>query len=200
MEELYTRLIYYPTHIRMGAWFVGVLLGYALFNQKGKQVKIPASLNITLWIIAIGGVLGIVFGMYPLQQADDNQTGVWANSLYLAFARVCWAIAVSWIIFSCYNGSGGAINWFLSLPHWKPICRLGLPIYLIHILVQVFVMMNDRQPQYFEDMRLNHLFLGDWLATFFFAIIMSLAFEMPIDNLKKKLFDDKKKVVKENAN
>lgn len=32
---------YYPTHIRMGAWLVGVLLGYILHNLKGKSIKVP---------------------------------------------------------------------------------------------------------------------------------------------------------------
>lgn len=173
----------------MGAWFVGVLLGYMLFKQNEQKVKIPHIINLVLWIVTIASVFGIAFGMYPLQQVVDNNAGVWANSLYIAFSRVCWAVCVSWIIYSCYNGSGGPINWFLSLPQWKPVCRLGLPIYLIHIIVQVCVMANDRQPQYFEDMRLNHLFLGDWLATFFFAILFSLAFELPIDTIKKTLFD-----------
>lgn len=32
---------YYPTHTRMGAWLVGVLLGYILHNSKGKSMTIP---------------------------------------------------------------------------------------------------------------------------------------------------------------
>lgn len=32
---------YYPTHTRMGAWLVGVALGYILHNLKGKALKIP---------------------------------------------------------------------------------------------------------------------------------------------------------------
>lgn len=32
---------YYPTHTRMGAWLVGVLLGYVLHNLKEKSIKLP---------------------------------------------------------------------------------------------------------------------------------------------------------------
>lgn len=42
---------YYPTHTRMGAWFVGVLLGYMLHNLKGKSIKVPKveiDINFTL--------------------------------------------------------------------------------------------------------------------------------------------------------
>lgn len=32
---------YYPTHTRMGAWLVGVLLGYILHNLKGESIRVP---------------------------------------------------------------------------------------------------------------------------------------------------------------
>lgn len=36
---------YYPTHTRMGAWLVGVILGYILHDLKGKSVRIPKVLR-----------------------------------------------------------------------------------------------------------------------------------------------------------
>lgn len=32
---------YFPTHIRMGAWLVGVICGYILFNLRGKRMSVP---------------------------------------------------------------------------------------------------------------------------------------------------------------
>lgn len=41
-------LVYYTTHCRMGAWLVGVVLGYALHGMRGKSVKISkVKLHIT---------------------------------------------------------------------------------------------------------------------------------------------------------
>lgn len=37
----YMALVYYPTHTRMGAWLVGVLLGYILHNHRGGRANIP---------------------------------------------------------------------------------------------------------------------------------------------------------------
>lgn len=31
---------YYPTHTRMGAWFVGVMLGYISHNTKEKSLNL----------------------------------------------------------------------------------------------------------------------------------------------------------------
>lgn len=33
--------IYYPTHTRMGSWFVGVILGYILYRTKFTKISIP---------------------------------------------------------------------------------------------------------------------------------------------------------------
>lgn len=33
-------LTYYPTHCRMGAWLVGVMLGYVMHERRGRPVEI----------------------------------------------------------------------------------------------------------------------------------------------------------------
>lgn len=32
---------YYPTHVRMGAWLIGMLLGYYIHKNKGLHLKMP---------------------------------------------------------------------------------------------------------------------------------------------------------------
>jgi hypothetical protein len=41
-------------------------------------------------------------------------------------------------------------RWFLSLPEWQVIARMGLSIYLVHVVYQLVTMMNQKQPLYFE--------------------------------------------------
>lgn len=38
------------------------------------------------------------------------------SAFYDSFSRVCWAIAIGWIITACVHGYGGPINWFLTIP------------------------------------------------------------------------------------
>jgi hypothetical protein len=35
------RLVYFPTHTRMGPYLIGLLTGYILYSYKGKTVHIP---------------------------------------------------------------------------------------------------------------------------------------------------------------
>lgn len=34
------QITYFPTHVRMGAWIVGILVGYALHQIRGRRVII----------------------------------------------------------------------------------------------------------------------------------------------------------------
>lgn len=41
------KITYYPTHVRMGAWIVGILVGYILHQIRGRRV-ILSKVNIRL--------------------------------------------------------------------------------------------------------------------------------------------------------
>ena len=81
-------------------------------------------------------MIACVLGFHPFQQAD-NQTTQTTRALYNSLSRVSWSMALAWIIFSCQQGRGNVVNWFLSLPQFKPFGKMGLSIYLSHIAMQV---------------------------------------------------------------
>jgi hypothetical protein len=88
-------------------------------------------------------------------------------------------------------------RWFLSLPEWQVIARMGLSIYLVHVIYQLVTMMNQKQPLYFEftsmvskkalrSFRVSnhfifqlHTYFGDIFATIAISIVFYLAFEVP---------------------
>lgn len=37
----YVRQVFFATHVRMGAWLIGIFVGYVLFKVKGKKSPIP---------------------------------------------------------------------------------------------------------------------------------------------------------------
>jgi peptidoglycan/LPS O-acetylase OafA/YrhL len=87
-------------------------------------------------------------------QMNDNNTTVFTNALYLATFRNAFAIGVAWMIFACYNGTGGFVRWFLSLPQWQPIGRMGLSIYLVHTIWQTIVLNGHNQAIHFSGLLL----------------------------------------------
>lgn len=156
LDTRYTQLVYIATHTRMGPWLIGVGLGYILFKTRNGQIKLSPVcqlamidcwlflnfntsqiLSSTFWVLAISAAITVVFLFYPFQQFQ-NSTSTLQNALYLAFFRNIFALSVAWIIFGCQNESGSVINWLLSRPIWQPIAKMGLSIYLTHVIVRVF--------------------------------------------------------------
>lgn len=171
---------YYPTHQRLGAWVVGIMLGYFMYHTRGKKVKLNKFVDAALWILSFSVLLSIVLGLYPFQQLEDNQTTRLGNSLYNTCFRVMWAYAVGWIIFACHNGSGGIVRWFLSLKQWQPLGRMGLSIYLVHRFYQIVTFINEKQPIYWSFFGQLQKFYADVLVSIFLGACLYLAVEVPI--------------------
>lgn len=106
------------------------------------------------WILGLSLIFAVILGFYPFMQMKQNYTTVFTNALYLATFRNAFALGVAWIIFGCYNGTGGFVRWFLSAPQWRPIGRLGLSIYLVHVVFQSIIIGNQKQAIHFSEISL----------------------------------------------
>jgi hypothetical protein len=147
----YNRVIYLGTHIRMGPWLIGFLLAYILFKVHDKSFKMNRVVDAVLWVLALSVIFSILAGFLPLQQLENNNSTDWANALFIALHRNAWALALAWMVFACQTGTGGIIRWMLSLPHWQPLARMGLSIYLTHATLQFAHIASRKQPTYFSD-------------------------------------------------
>jgi hypothetical protein len=61
---------------------------------------------------------------------------IYLNAIFLALVRVVWAVAIAWIIYSCFCGLNKHLNAFLSWKYWMIFARMGLSVYLIHPVLQ----------------------------------------------------------------
>lgn len=179
-KEDWERLIYFPTHTRMGPWIIGIMLGFIMYENRKKHFKISKIWNTILWILSMSMMLTIIFCYYPFQKSEQNNTTtLFGNALYNSCFRIGWSYAVAWIIFACQNGTGGIIRWFLSLRQWQPIARMGLSMYMVHRMYQIITIISKKQPIYFEFFPQLHNFFGDIFVTIILGSILYLTFEVP---------------------
>jgi hypothetical protein len=166
------------------------MLGYILYQNRNKKVKVNFYLNSALWIISISILMAITMGSQILFLPPDvNPTSLFANASYLALYRNGFALANAWIIFAIQNGTGGLIRWFLQLPQWQVIGRMGLSLYLISYIFQNFTVMSLKHPIYFDEFELVHKFFGDFGMSFLIAITGYLVFELPFLSIESFLYD-----------
>uniref|UniRef100_A0A915HNX0 Nose resistant-to-fluoxetine protein N-terminal domain-containing protein n=1 Tax=Romanomermis culicivorax TaxID=13658 RepID=A0A915HNX0_ROMCU len=96
--------VYVKPYCRCGPYLVGLLLGYALFKTN-LQAHLSRKMNLLGWLGSAILGFGILFGLYDYSKTA--QISVLGKAIYGAFARPFWALALSWVIFSCSNGYGG---------------------------------------------------------------------------------------------
>lgn len=204
-------LTYYPTHTRMGAWLIGLLLSFVMHDLRGHTVIIrkvsgfckmcqfklitsPPPLFSTLrqhwatigWSVSLATFFAVIFANYPLQSPDYPDSVV-AGAAYESLSRISWAAAVAWLIFACAHGYGGPINWFLSLSGWQPLARLSYAIYIVHLPLQLVLAAQVRVPGYFSDLSAVSVFWSNFGLTLMVAVVWTLAFESPVLALERAL-------------
>lgn len=188
--NFFIKHIYYPTHARMGPWFIGMTLGYILYQNKGKKIQINPILNAIAWIISLTVFAAVTMGSQIMfLPAAINETTLLANAFYLAFYRNSFALATAWMVFGCHNGTGGIIRFFLQLPQWQPLARMGLSLYLLGFMFQHFIVMNIKVPIYFDEFEMIHQFWGDMVASIFLSTIGYLAFEVPFLTVESYIYN-----------
>lgn len=175
----------------IGAYIIGLLLGYILFSIKNRQIRLSKLVVACGWTLSITNCFTIVFGIYSFEQLDYDGS-IFMDATYESVIRVLWAASLSWMIFACVKGYGSVINWFLSLSFWQPLGKLSYSIYLLHYPLQIYFMSTQRQPEYFSNARAIHKFWGDFMLTVFLAVIWVLTFEMPILGMQELMFKSRR--------
>lgn len=138
----------------------------------------------------------IVLFTDPLQQISDSKSSPLVYGLHWSIGHIFWSIALCYIIFACVHDSGGPINCFLSQPFWQPISKLSFSIYLIHYHLLSVIMFSLKSPLEFSEILLWQNFFGICVLSIFIAIIATLAFELPIDVIDKRIFTSTKPTTK----
>lgn len=102
----------------------------------------------------MGTITAVVFGCLPFESLYHDYNRM-ESTIYLAFSRPAWTIALAWIVFNCVHDMAGLIlllinklviiyrfqyflgpiNTFLSLYVFKVIAKLSYCMFLTHIAI-----------------------------------------------------------------
>lgn len=166
----------------------GITLGYILHQQKQMKIHLNVYLSYFLWILSIATLVAITLGNQIIRSPAHNAP-LMAHAFYMSLLSNAWALSLAWIIFSIYNGSGGVVKWFLQIPHWQPIARMGLSMYLLSNMFTQYIIMVSRERIYFSELHTLHAFLGDLSASVMLATVGYLAFETPFMSIESYIYE-----------
>ncbi|XP_059144570.1 nose resistant to fluoxetine protein 6-like [Physella acuta] len=188
----YWSKVYTMPYTRMSVYAVGLLLGVAITEHKGKPLMSLFNASI-VWVVAIVVGLFLVFINHTQWRPNSDHWTNWQQSLYEALVRPTWAVCVAWVVYACCTGLGGVVNSILSWQPFVVLSRLTYAVYLLHPVVITFVVYSRRTPIYLDPLHLSlvYNYLGNVVITYLLAAVFSLTFEIPTMALEKILLQGK---------
>ncbi|KAK7094202.1 hypothetical protein V1264_007855 [Littorina saxatilis] len=185
-DSKYWDQVYIVPWCRVGAYAVGMLLGYIF--HKVKQTTLNMSTAVIGWLVTWGVGLTLCYITYTERKTGAEEWDRWIETLYESVGRPLWAACVAWIIFACHNNRGGFINSILSWEGFLPLSRLTYAAYLVHPIVMMLHAYSKRALYYIDDFDMVYLFLGHSAVTYFTAFLFSLVAEAPALAVEKLVF------------
>ncbi|KAJ8953088.1 hypothetical protein NQ318_013430 [Aromia moschata] len=180
----------YDTHSRLIDYFVGVMLALFMRVKHEKRflymvdTKHISLANLIIWIVIILGLLAVIL---CYQEIEMNH-GYVDKTIFQSLMRPAWCVGLSWIVYSCYHGYGGVVNWILCRPIFQIWGRLTYCIYLLHGLVTAHYILTIRNRWYFSDYNAFYQFCGYYVVSSVLAVVWTLAFESPFITVEKFIF------------
>ncbi|XP_054271668.1 nose resistant to fluoxetine protein 6-like [Macrosteles quadrilineatus] len=183
------RLEYTTTHTRAAPWLVGIGLGYMLHRLKDFKFKMSQVMVVTGWVcagvLASVSVVGVSYFHQDYQMLHYNPL---QSALYISLHRVCWAVAVAWLIFACETDNAGLLRSFLASRLFQPLGRLAFSLYMVHGGIQYAMVASQQAPQYFSSLYMARDVLGELMLSIGQAVLLSLSVEAPFIRLEKAFF------------
>ncbi|ALC49559.1 CG42329, partial [Drosophila busckii] len=192
------RLIYYTTHARAVPWLVGLLFGYFLHCERGRQRHLSVWMQLLCWLLALGAICAVIWSLYPYTQPEAAEITItpWLGACYMCCSRVCWPLAICWLIWACQQGKAGAINQLLSWSFWQPISKLSYCMYIFHLLVEMINTGRIKSSLHFSNYDAILRCWSDFGITMLVSLAMYLCVETPMVRLELQLLGLRRKVTK----
>jgi len=183
---------------RSHPYLIGILLGYMLHKMRDQpKLKINTYTSMFIW-----GLAGFVASVVVYSISDYNivadvtvalpcgprEAPLWARAAFNGFAKIAWALCISWVILACVKQKGGVIDSFLSWNVWVPLARLQYCVYLLHRTIIYIVNSWTETVVRYSHTLLAFQFISILAISTFAAYVMVIFFEAPIVQMEKLLF------------
>ncbi|XP_071497836.1 nose resistant to fluoxetine protein 6-like [Diadema antillarum] len=175
----FSSVIYSKPYCRIPPYLVGMLLGFLMYRQGDRKIRLKPVLVALGWTIATAVGMSCVYGLF---HAKYTLAG---SVLYQMLSRFAWAVALSWVVFACKEGYGGWVNDILSWSAWLPLSRVTYSAYLLHPIV-IYIFYGNLKTSFMASLWIMPTyFVGFFALAYAAAVVMALFIEFPFANMEK---------------
>ncbi|XP_056631522.1 nose resistant to fluoxetine protein 6-like, partial [Diorhabda sublineata] len=174
--------LYDKPWLRIGPYLIGILAGYYMFKVDCK-VKMSSAIIAIGWVLSVACLSSLVYGL------GRDGLVVPTSAFYASLGHSAWGLSISWITIACCSGYGGIVNSFLSCKFFLPLSRLTYCAYLIHPVLMCLTSFHLDGPLHMHEAMAVVIYFGNLVLSFMSAFLISLAFEAPVVNVLKILFN-----------
>ncbi|KAL0819720.1 hypothetical protein ABMA28_007773 [Loxostege sticticalis] len=191
------QLAYIKTHTRAAAYIIGFFAG-SYFNTHKSEKDLMLSKKRSL----VGACAAVVIMLLVMVSGTSY---LWRNysptegALYAALNRPVWAVGLVMLILCCSFGKVPLLKSFLSWYPWVPLSRLAYGLYLVHTVLIIRNVGIARNPVYYDNLSVFMSSLSVIALGTFYAYIIWLLAEAPINNLFMLLVKRRKVPLKPSA-
>uniref|UniRef100_A0A336KVN6 CSON000342 protein n=1 Tax=Culicoides sonorensis TaxID=179676 RepID=A0A336KVN6_CULSO len=174
--------LYYPTHTRIGGYFVGVAAGWIF-------VRLPKDFIVNKIKVAFGWIFALAITVSLFLAQTFRVENQYLGMFFAGFCRPLWAAAMMWIVIMCSRGYGGFITKLLNAEALIRLSRLSFSAYLINPILIFFVSMISDVPFHLELVSTTITLFGYVYLIYLLAEVFALLFEYPFVQLIKKILN-----------
>ncbi|XP_015785670.1 nose resistant to fluoxetine protein 6 [Tetranychus urticae] len=170
--------LYFPFHLHVQSYIMGVLAGYAVAIKKEPFSKEIFTIG---WIVSVTMGLSTLYFAYVIK-FDPNVSRL-GELLFIGFHRILVVVGFAWATYAFSFDSGVWLRKFFDWKFFTPISNMSLSIVLIQFVYMFYDLGTKRQPLVFTTY--NQLIYGI-ISLVMCAIlggILHLTVEAPTSNL-----------------
>ncbi|XP_016976550.1 nose resistant to fluoxetine protein 6 [Drosophila rhopaloa] len=179
--------LYYATNTRASPYLIGILFGYFLHTNRGKDFKLNRLTVLVGWLVGLALIFTCLFAVY-----GQGSLPIVEEASYVTLSRIAWPLGLCWVVFACMHGYGGLASGFLSSPLWQPLSKLSYSAYIFHMFIEGLNGGITRTSTYFSDYQVMLRFWSDFGFTILFSYLMHILIEAPFASLLSILLPAKR--------
>nr|XP_037270515.1 O-acyltransferase like protein-like [Rhipicephalus microplus] len=180
-------VIYFRPFTHVATYVSGILAGYMAIRYQ--EVTISLVVQALLWLLSVAAAGFVLFVTLPWNRG--NLPGPITNAIYGGYHRLLWSLSLCWPSYACATGYGGVIARMSSWKGFVPLARLTYGVYLLQGVFLLLRMALVKTRFNLDDFFQLTNTLGIIGISYYFAYLLFLLCDAPIENIYEHFFGSK---------